>query len=98
MNLCWLSNGVLQGPKVGEQGTTGPFRRSVIAVEEALQQQPQQGDSLAQQAAVHGNNSSASYLRPPVHPAESGNDFITTQPFQLLSWYPRYRLACLPLQ
>ena len=75
---------------MGEQGTTGPFRRSVIAVDEALQQQPQQADSLAQQAAVHGNITAASYFRPPVPPAESGNAFITTQPFQLLSWYPRY--------
>ena len=31
---------------------------------------------------------------PPVQPAESGNDFYTAQPFQVLSWYPR--CAALP--
>ena len=29
-------------------------------------------------------------LMPPVAPGETGNEFYTTQPFQLLSWYPRY--------
>ena len=32
---------------------------------------------------------------PPVEPAESGNDFYTAQPFQVLSWYPR-RAPSLP--
>lgn len=28
--------------------------------------------------------------RPPIAPGESGNTFFTNQPFQVLSWYPRW--------
>lgn len=40
-------------------------------------------------------------LLPPIIPGISGNPFLTDQPFQLLSWYPRYLLrtkALFPCQ
>lgn len=65
------------------------FRRSTIAVDEAVatknpaEQRPSDVHSFDEALAA------SNLLQQPVAPGETGNHFYTTQPFQLLSWYPR---------
>ena len=73
------------------------FRRSTIAVEDndATFDRPQeQRDTQPVSLRTFDEALAASkLLQPPVSPGDTGNHFYTTQPFQLLSWYPRYSSA-----
>lgn len=47
------------------------------------------GEALGQRLPGTIDEAVEPLLLPPIEAAESGNNFYTTQPYQLLSWYPR---------
>lgn len=82
----------------GTSAQHASFRRSVIAVDEATAKAELHEKSKQQAAPVLSAHTfdealaASKLLQPPVAPGETGNQFYTTQPFQLLSWYPRMYL------
>ena len=68
-----------------DSGSRVPFAREAAPQDNLSADQP----VVASKLPATFDEATEPLLLPSIQPGDSGNDFYTTQPYQLISWYPR---------